>query len=155
MENTDDLLVATCRTMIKTVLSCLDNAKRGTIYKIGSMPELTAIRILSGVRRQDSDEFEWGLPAVSEYNPPGKKWEQYRDEPGRALEAMGWCVENQTSWTAEDPLHDPRSVRKQLAEQPENEFHMEPVLVRKKSLYSGSTENVRYPADWLGKHHLA
>lgn len=150
MENTDDLLVATCRTMIKTVLSCLDNAKRGTIYKIGSMPELTAIRILSGVRRQDSDEFEWGLPAVSEYNPPGKKWEQYRDEPGRALEAMGWCVENQTSWTAEDPLHDPRSVRKQLAEQPENEFHMEPVLVRKKSLYSGSTENVRYPADWLG-----
>jgi hypothetical protein len=150
MENTDDLLVATCRTMIKTVLSCLDNAKRGTIYKIGSMPELTAIRVLSGVRRQDSDEFEWGLPAVSEYNPPGKRWEQYRDGPDRALEAMGWCVEKQTSWTAEDPKHDPRSVRKQLAEQPESEFHMEPVLVRKKSLYSGSTENLRYPVDYQG-----
>jgi hypothetical protein len=150
MVNIDDLLVATCRTMIKTVLSCLDNAKRGTIYKIGPMPELTAVRVLSGIRRRDSEELEWGLPAVSEYNPPGKKWEQYRDEPGRALEAMGWCVETQTSWTAEDPKHDSRSVRKQLAEQPESEFHMEPVLVRKKSIYTGSTEHIRYPVDWQG-----
>jgi hypothetical protein len=150
VETTDDLLVATCRTMINTVLSCLDNAMRGTIYKIGPMPELTAVRVMSGARKGDSDEFVWGLPAVSEYNPPGKKWEQYRDEPGRALEAMGWCVEKQVSWTVEEPMHNPRSVRKQLAQQRENEFHMEPVLVRKKSLYGGTTEQIRYPTDWHG-----
>jgi len=150
MENIDDLLIATCRTMIKTVLACLENATRGTIYKIGKMPELTAVRLLSGGRRQDSEELNWGLPTASEYNPPGKNWEQYRDQPGRVLEAMGWCVETQTSWTAEDPKHDPRSVRKQLAELPESEFHMEPVLVRKKSLYTGSIKNLPYPADWQG-----
>ena len=131
MENTDDLLVATCRTMIKTVLSCLDNATKGTIYKIGLMPELIAMRVLSGARKQDSDELEWGLPAVSDYNPPGKKWEHYRDQPGRPLEAMGWCVEKQMSWTADNPMQDPRSVRKQLSGEREDEFHMEPVLVRK------------------------
>ncbi len=89
MENSDDLLVATCRTMIKTVLSCLDNATKGTIYKIGLMPELIAMRVLSGAEKEDSDELEWGLPAVSDYNPPGKTWEHYRDQPGRAAGSDG------------------------------------------------------------------
>jgi hypothetical protein len=152
MENSDDLLVSTCRTMIKTVLSCLDNATKGTIYKIGQMPELVAMRVLSGIRKQGSDELEWGLPAQSEYNPPGKKWEHYRDQPGRPLEAMGWCVEKQMSWTADNPMQDSRSVRKQLSGEPEDEFHMEPVLVRKKSLYGYSSEGIQYPVDWQGNH---
>ena len=150
MESTDELLVASCRTMIRTVLSCLDSATKGTIYKIGLMPELVALRVLSGTRKQDSDELEWGLPAVSEYNPPGKKWEHYRDQPGRALEAMGWCVEKQLSWTADNPMQDARSVRKQLSGEPEDEYHMEPVLVRKKSLYGYSAEKIQYPVDWQG-----
>ena len=150
MRSSDDLLAATCRTMIKTVLLCLDNATKGTIYKIGLMPELNATRVLSGARQEGSDEIEWGLPAVSDYNPPGKSWEQYRDQPGRALEAMGWCVEKQMSWTAEDPMHDSRSVRKQLLGQPEDEYHMQPVLVRKKSLYGHSIENIQCPVDWQG-----
>ncbi|MGO9021112.1 MAG: hypothetical protein ACLQVJ_22450 [Syntrophobacteraceae bacterium] len=148
--NTDDLFVAACRTMIKTVLSCLDSAAKGTIYKIGLMPELTAMRVLSGSRKQDSDELEWGLPAVSDYNPPGKEWEHYRDEPGRPLEAMGWCVEKQMNWTAHDPMHDSRSVRKQLSGESEDEYHMEPVLVRKKSLYGYSVDKIQYPVDWQG-----
>ena len=61
MENTDDLLVATCRTMIKTVLSCLDNAKRGTIYKIGSMPELAGVPTVSDAVKK---------PMVSLSSPP-------------------------------------------------------------------------------------
>ncbi len=155
MENSDDLLISSCRTVIKTILFCLDNATKATIYKIGLMPELTSVRVLSGTRTNASnekafDEFEWGLPAVSDYNPPGKKWEQYRDQPDRPLEAMGWCVEKQTSWTAENPMLDPRSVRKQLLGLPEDEFHMQPVLVRKKSLYGNSNENTQYPVDWQG-----
>ncbi len=157
MENSDDLLISSCRTVIKTILFCLDNATKATIYKIGLMPELTSVRVLSGTRTNASnekafDEFEWGLPAVSDYNPPGKKWEQYRDQPDRPLEAMGWCVEKQTSWTAENPMLDPRSVRKQLLGLPEDEFHMQPVLVRKKSLYGNSNENTQYPVDWQGNN---
>ncbi len=156
MENSDDLLIATCRTMIKTIVLCLDNATKATIYKIGFMPELTAVRVLSGAKKQASngtvsDEIEWGLPAVSDYNPPGKKWEQYRDQPDRPIEAMGWCVEKQLSWTADNPMLDSRSVRKQLLGIPEDEFHMEPVLVRKKSLYGNSNGNLQYPVDWRGK----
>ncbi len=149
MTSSDDLLVATCRTMIRTLLSCLDNATKGTIYKIGLMPELTAVRVLSGTRKPGSEELEWGLPAQSEYNAPGKQWEMYRDQPGRPLEAMGWCVEKQLSWTADNPPEDVRSVRKQISGVPEDEFHMEPVLVRKKSLY-GPYQKVQYPLDWQG-----
>ncbi len=149
MANTDDLLITTCKTMISTILSCLDDATRGTIYKIGLMPELTAVRVLSGARKPGSNKLVWGLPVVSEYNSPGKKWEMYRDLPGRPLEAMGWCVEKQTSWTADNPMEDPRSVRKQISGEPEDEFHMEPVLVRKKSLY-GRSQNLQYPVDWQG-----
>jgi hypothetical protein len=150
MENIDELLVSTCRTMIKTILACLNNATKGTIYRIGLMPELTAVRVSSGIRRQGTDEIKWGLPAVSDYNPPGKSWEQYRDQPGRVLEAMGWCVEQQKSWTAENPLEDVRSVRKQLSGEPEDFYHMEPVLVRKKNLYGSSTDRLKYPLDWQG-----
>ena len=155
MENSDELLIASCRTVIKTILLCLDNATKATIYRIGLMPELTAVRVLSGARTAASDELEWGLPAVSDYNPPGKKWEQYRDQPGRPLEAMGWCVETQTSWTADNPMLDPRSVRKQLLGLPEDEFHLEPVLVRKKSLYGNSNRKHTISTRLAGERNLA
>jgi hypothetical protein len=151
MENIDELLDSTCRTMIKTILVCLDNATKGTIYRIGLMPDLTAVRVTSGIRKPNSDDIKWGLPSNSDYNPPGKKWEQYRDQPGRVLEAMGWCVEQQKSWTAENPLEDLRSVRKQISGELEDYYHMEPVLVRKQNLYGSSTERLRYPLDWSGK----
>src|SRR5208337_1856912 len=35
---------------------------------------------------------------------------------------------------------------------PEDEFHMEPVLVRKKSLYGNFGENTQYPVDWQGNN---
>jgi hypothetical protein len=151
MENIDELLDSTCRTMIKTILVCLDNATKGTIYRIGLMPDLTAVRVTSGIRKPNSDEIEWGLPSNSDYNLPGKKWEQYRDQPGRVLEAMGWCVEQQKSWTAENPLEDLRSVRKQIAGEPEDYYHMEPVLVRKQNLFGSSAERLNYPLDWRGR----
>ncbi|MHC1727064.1 MAG: hypothetical protein AB9866_13815 [Syntrophobacteraceae bacterium] len=151
MDNIDDLFVSTCRTMIRTVLCCLDNATKGTIYKIGLAPELRAVRIMSGLKQDCLGDIEWGLPEGSDYNHPGKTWEQYRDEPGRAMEAMGWCVEKQTSWTAENPFEDARSIRKQLAGEPEDFYHMEPVLVSKKNLYGRSIERIRYPVDWKGE----
>ena len=147
----DDLLVSTCKTMIRTILSCLDNAFKGTIYRIGLMPELTSERITSGIRNGGREDIQWGLPAISDYNFPGKTWEQYRDQPDRPLEAMGWCVEKQLPWTAENPMDDVRSVRKQLSGEPEDFYHMEPVLVRKKSLYGNSLLGMRYPVDWTGK----
>lgn len=150
MENIDSLLESTCRTMIKTILACLDNATKGTIYRIGLMPELTAVRITSGSRIQGSEVIEWGLPAKSDYNPPGKSWDQYRDQPGRPLEAMGWCVEKQRSWTADNPLEDERSVRKQLRGEIEDHYHMEPVLVSKASLYGTAADRLCYPLDYLG-----
>jgi len=150
MENIDEPLESTCRTMIKTILACLDNATKGTIYRIGMMPELTAVRITSGTRKDDSELIEWGLPSYSDYNPPGKTWEQYRDQPGRPLEAMGWCVENQLCWTAENPREDLRSVRKQLRGELEDFYHMEPVLVSKARLYGRSAEKLSYPLDSRG-----
>ncbi len=150
MDDIDKLLESTCRTMIRTILACLGNATKGTIYRIGLMPELRAVRITSGSRKPGTDDMDWGLPAASDYNPPGKTWEQYRDQPGRVLEAMGWCVEKQKSWTAENPLEDIRSVRKQILGEPEDHYHMEPVLVAKQSLYAGTAERLRYPLDWQG-----
>ena len=89
------------------------------------MPRLQAERITSGVR--EDGQIKWGLPQDSDYNPPGKEWEQYRDHPGHLLEAMGWCVEQQKSWTADNPQEDIRSVRKQLRGEVEDCHHMEPV----------------------------
>jgi hypothetical protein len=145
---TDELLVKTCKNMIKTMLFCLENATKGTIYRIGPLPELQAVRITSGVRVEGTNEIRWGLPSSSDYNYPGKTWEQYKDKPGRALEAMGWCVEKQKSWTADNPYEDVRSVGKQLRGEIEDFHHMEPVLVRKADLYGESTNSLEYPTDW-------
>ncbi len=143
----NDILEKTCKDMIETILYCLTDASKGTIYRIGPMPKLQAVRITSGVRRQDSDHIQWGLPEVSDYNQPGKIWEQFRDRPGHVKEAMGWCVERQKSWTADDPDQDLRSVRKQLGGEVEDYHHMEPVLVRKKDLYGDRLESLKYPLD--------
>lgn len=148
MNAVDDLLEKTCKNMIQTILSCLDDATKGTIYRIGPMPRLQAVRVTSGVRVEGTNEIRWGLPSVSDYNYPGKDWEQYRDYPGRALEAMGWCVEKQRSWTADNPFEDVRSVRKQLRGEIEDFHHMEPVLVRKVDLYGGPLPHLEYPRDW-------
>jgi len=133
--------------MIETILLCLENATRGTIYRVGLMPHLQAVRVTSGERENGSGEIHWGLPEASDYNPPGKSWEQYRDRPGHVLEAMAWCVERQKSWTADDPNEDIRSVRKQLLGEIEDFHHMEPVLVRKSDFAEGSLDKLEYPLD--------
>ena len=141
--------------MIETIFVCLPNAFKGTIYRVGKMPALIVERITSGIINDDRDSISWGLPAVSDYNPPGKPWITYRDEPGRPLEAMSWCVERQKSWTAEDPANDSRSVRLQYEMGLEDFQHMEPVLVRKSDLsldmYSASDYPQNYSGDILWK----
>jgi hypothetical protein len=147
----DELLESTCKNMIKTILACLDHATKGTIYRIGPMPDLQAVRITSGIRLGEGDQIEWGLPSISDYNTPGKSWGEYRDRPNQPLEAMGWCVERQLSWTADNPAEDKRSVRKQLLGELEDVYHMEPVLVRKTDLYGSCAGVLEYPVDWSGK----
>jgi len=146
-----DILEKTCKDMIENILFCLNDANKGTIYRVGPMPKLQAVRVTSGARSHDSEQPRWGLPETSDYNFPGKTWEQYRDRPGNIREAMGWCVERQQSWTADNPYEDVRSVRKQLSGEIEDSHHMEPVLVRKADLYWDQVELPEYPLDHEGK----
>jgi hypothetical protein len=146
----DDILERTCKDMIETILLTLEDATKGTIYRIGPTPVLQAVRVTSGYRDPASGQIKWGLPEVSDYNFPGKNWEQYRDKPGSVLEAMGWCIERQKSWTADDPHADVRSVRKQLSGEIEDFYHMEPVLVRKSDLYGEQLRDLDYPVDCQG-----
>jgi hypothetical protein len=114
------------------------------------MPELRTIRVTSGVRDETTGEIFWGFNEYSDYNYPGKCWEDFKDKPGRPLEAMAWCIEKGKSWTADDPQEDCRSVRKQLSNEPEDYHHMEPVLIKKSYLYGELADNVEYPVDWQG-----
>jgi len=136
--------------MIETILYCLPSAFKGTIYRIGKPPALIAKRITSGKINQERNSISWGLPYRSEYNPPGKPWVDYRDEPGRPLEAMAWCVEKQKSWTAEDPATDIRSLRLQVAGEPEDFSHMEPVLVHRSNLNLNDYHLSDNPRDYRG-----
>jgi hypothetical protein len=147
----NDILEKTCKGMIENILFCLSDANKGTIYRVGPMPMLQAVRITSGARAHGSEQIQWGLPETSDYNFPGKTWEQYCDRPGHIREAMGWCVERQKSWTADNPYEDLRSVRKQLSGEIEDSHHMEPVLVRKADLYWDQVEPPEYPLDHEGK----
>ena len=145
-----DILEQTCKDMIETILLCLRDATKGTIYRIGPMPELRSVRVTSGARDEVTGQISWGHEDSSDYNYPGKCWEDYKDKPGRPLEAMAWCVENGISWTADDPLQDSRSVRKQLANEPEDFHHMEPVLIRKSYLYGEQIGDLEFPLDCQG-----
>ncbi len=146
----NDILERACKDIIETILSCLSDATKGTIYRVGPMPRLQTVRVTSGIRVEGSDELQWGLPEVSDYNFPGKCWEQYRDRPGFVKEAMAWCVEKGKSWTADDPYQDHRSVRKQLSNEIEDSHHMEPVLVKKAYLYGEQASGLEYPLDYAG-----
>ncbi len=144
------LIEGTCKNTIETILLCLPHAVKGTIYAIDRVPDLRAVRITSGIRSSENSHIRWGLPQTSDYNPPGKTWAQYRDNPGQPLEAMGWCVERQKSWTADDPYENIRSVRKQLQGEVEDTHHMEPVLVNKIDFYGDKLDGLQYPLDWQG-----
>ncbi len=145
------LLEKACKNIIETILFCLPNSYKGTVYRIGRPPEIIARRITSGVIDDERKTISWGLPKGPDYNPPGKPWIEYRDEPGRPLEAMAWCVEKQKSWTAEDPRGDSRSVRLQVEGVWEDSHHMEPVLVRKKDLFFGNESSLHYPRTYTGE----
>lgn len=141
-----------CKKMIKIVLYCLPHATAGTIYSVGQIPELRVLRIASGYRRGQSDQITWQTTGTSDYDFPGKVWEDYRDRPGRILEAMAWCVEKQRSWTAEAPEHNCRSMRKQLEGRVADDYHhMEPVLVKKADLWDAAPPPSAYPEDSGGK----
>jgi len=139
-----------CKNIIETILFCLPNAFKGTVYRIGSPPHMTAERITSGIIDKNRKTISWGLPQRSEYNPPGKAWKDYRDEPGRPLEAMAWCVEREKSWTAESPAMDARSVRLQVEGVWEDFHHMEPVLIPKQDLYINGEPISDYPRNFDG-----
>ena len=141
-----------CKKMIRMILFCLPDAFRGTIYSVGPIPDLQAIRIASGRRNGETDEIIWGAANPSDYDYPGKGWEEYRDRPGGILEAMAWCVEKQKSWTAEDPENNIRCVRKQLeGKAGEDYHHMEPVLVEKADLWDDMPPTTVFPLDSTGK----
>ena len=130
------VLERACKKMIEVILCCLPPATRGTIYTVGRMPQLRTVRVASGDRKEQIDEISWDVKTRSDYDPPGKVWEDYRDRPGGILEAMAWCVERQKSWTSDDPENNVRSVRKQLeGKAGEDYHHMEPVLVQKADLW--------------------
>lgn len=144
-------LESACKEIIETILFCLPDAFKGTVYQIGAPPDITAKRVTSGIIDKDKQRISWGLPERSDYNPPGKPWSAYRDQPGRALEAMAWCVERQRSWTSEDPKSDRRSVRLQTDGMREDFHHMEPVLIRKKDLYANNHAHLDYPRNFEGQ----
>ena len=146
-----DILEQACKEIIETILFCLPNAFKGTVYRIGKPPAMVAKRITSGIIDDERKSISWGLPEESEYNPPGKPWFEYRDEPGRPKEAMAWCVEKQKSWTSEDPLSDSRSVRLQMEGVTEDFHHMEPVLLHKQDLYLANGPAPEYPKNFEGE----
>ena len=146
-----DVLENACKEVIETILLCLPNSFKGTIYRVGKPPELLAERITSGIIDRAKNQISWGLPERSEYNPPGKAWVNYKDSPDRPLEAMAWCVETQKSWTSEDPRIDARSVRLQVEGVLEDFHHMEPVLVRKTDLRFETVAPTEYPRNGRGK----
>jgi len=136
--------------MIETILFSLPNAFKGTIYQIGKPPDLIAERITSGIIDDGKGKISWGLPAKSGYNSPGKPWLEFRDQPGRPLEAMSWCVEKQKSWTSEDPEKDARNLRFQVEGITKDFHHMEPVLVLKSDLTLDMHSSLNYPNDYKG-----
>jgi hypothetical protein len=146
-----EALERACKGIIETILFCLPDAYKGTVYRVGGPPGMIATRVTSGEIDDERKIIIWGLPARSDYNPPGKPWSAYRDEPGRPLEAMAWCVERQRSWTSQDPRHDHRSVRLQVAGIEDDYHHMEPVLIRKEDLYLINRANAEYPRNFEGK----
>jgi hypothetical protein len=145
------VLKQSCKEIIETILFCLQHAYKGTVYNIRKPPALIAERITSGVIDAERKSISWGLSHGSDYNPPGRHWHEYRDEPGRPLEAMAWCVEKQKSWTAEDPKNDSRSVRLQLEGGGENFHHMEPVLIRKEDFNFGNEEGLEVARNFEGR----
>ena len=140
-----------CKEIIETILFCLPDAYKGTVYRIGKPPQMIAKRITSGEIDAKRKVIAWGLPQRSDYNPPGKPWGEYRDELARPLEAMGWCVEKQSSWTAENPKKDRRSARLQAEGIWKDFYHMEPVLLRKADLYPGDRLRPEYPETFEGE----
>jgi hypothetical protein len=155
-----NVLDKACKEIIEAILFCLPNAYAGTIYRIGNPPSLITQRIASGIMNGDRNKISWGLVARSGYDPPGKPWLEYRDEPNRPLEAMAWCVERQKSWTAEDPSTDARGARLKAGNVAKDFYHMEPVLVRKADLHLDMYSDLKYPKDyvgntlWLGSDYL-
>lgn len=139
-----------CKEIIETILFCLPNAYKGTVYRIWGPPDMTATRITSGDIDRSTEKISWGLPETSGYNPPGKPWLEYRDNSNRPLEAMSWCVEKQKSWTSEDPENDIRSIRSNERGAPKDFHHMEPVLIRKEDLYNENMQNREYPKNDKG-----
>jgi hypothetical protein len=150
IEIEETVLKKACMEIIETIFFCLPNAFKGTIYRVGKMPDLIVERIASGVINEETKSISWGLPSQSGYTYPGRSWSDYRDEPGRPLEAMGWCVERQKSWTAEDPLNDSRSVRLQVEQGIEDFQHMEPVLLRKSDLNLDMYSSSDFPRNYAG-----
>ncbi|RLC31005.1 MAG: hypothetical protein DRH37_04040 [Deltaproteobacteria bacterium] len=144
-------LLQVCREIIETILACLPNAWKGTVYRIGNPPDLTAKEIASGTIDEERKTISWGIPERSRFAPPGKPWMDYRNEPGRPLEPIAWCVENQKGWTAENGSNERSAAWDRSGDAEEVFHHMEPVLIHKKDLYINDKSRLEYPLNYRGE----
>jgi len=62
-------LLQACKEIIETILFCLPNAYKGTVYRIGNPPELVAKQVTSGVIDEERTAISWGIPEKSRHLP--------------------------------------------------------------------------------------
>jgi hypothetical protein len=143
------LLEKTSKELIETILFCLPDVYAGTFYSIGKPPDLIAERVTTGILDKQKNEVVWGITEPSEFNPPGKPWSQYRDEPGKLSRPLAWCISHQQGQTIDnrtDPGHE-SNISQSLNKPPEI-YRLEPVLVPKSALDLDIYPSAEYPRDF-------
>jgi hypothetical protein len=141
-----------CGRMIETLLVCLPNAVSSTIYSIGPIPHLRLKPVASARRYGQTDQIRWEGLYKSAHNFTTKKWVDYRDHKGGILEAITWCVENQTSWTVDYASPSPRNMKESVENKAADDYyHLEPILIKKAELLQRKVQLHSYPKDRQGK----
>ena len=146
------LFEKTSRELIETILFCLPHAFQGTLYSIGKPPDLIIERIITGTVDKQKSEMVWGKTDASEFDPPGRLWSQYRDEPGRAPQALAWCVMHQQGKTMPESVDPGAESGGSHAKATPSEFYCyEPIMVSKSVLDLDVYPSAEYPRDHQNK----
>lgn len=146
------LLEKTSKELIETILFCLPHARQGTLYSIGKPPDLITERIITGTVDRQKNEMIWGKTDSSEFDPPGRLWSQYRDEPGRTPQPLAWCVIHQQGKTMPESIDPGAESGSSHAKTTLSEFYCyEPIMVSKSVLDLDVYPSVEYPRDHQNK----
>lgn len=136
----------------KLLILSLPQANSVTSFLVGPVPHLKLTYLGTAARNRETNKIQWQSSASMDCSLSGKTWKDLRDARSDDLNALSSCLRNQNTWTSSGSKTEfNKALKMSSGKVIGNQFHWEPILMKKDALWNRTASPSVYPKDKAGR----